>query len=64
MLSKPDNADCDEVNRDDIVENSGHQQNENTRDQCNQWIQKYRIHSSLSDLPQLGAIARRPVREA
>lgn len=39
VLRKTDYADRDQVDRDDVVESSGHKQNENARDECNQRIQ-------------------------
>jgi hypothetical protein len=39
VLRKPDNADGDEVNRDDIVQDARHQQDENSSDERDQWVE-------------------------
>ena len=39
VLRKPDNADGDEVNRDDIVQDARHQQDENSSNERDQWVE-------------------------
>jgi len=39
VVRKPDDADGDEVNGHDVVQDARHQQDENSSDQSDQWIE-------------------------
>jgi len=43
MVRKPEDADHDEIDRHDVVEQSRHNQNQNTSDQCDERIKDFHV---------------------
>jgi hypothetical protein len=43
MMRKPEDADQDQIDRHDVVEQSGHHQNQNSGDQCDERIKDFHV---------------------
>ena len=54
MVRKPDNPDGDEIYRHHVVQNARHQQDEDTRNQGDEWVQQNWVHGWQMFLPVKG----------